>query len=165
MRRLAFAALLLPIFVACASAPHKLAGRYAIVADPRVEAMNADVIRALTQRVNLAASPAEADAVIVLQRGATDAHLRYEIRRGNEVIVSTDPAMVVNLRNDTRSVKENLEWDRREDSARYGDPYRMSQEEFRPRTAFNGDMALRSARRNTVRRISDMIVYDLRTKL
>ena len=164
MRKQAFL-IVVALAVACASRPQKLAGTYAIVVDPGAERMSTSVVSALTSQLNLAASPAEADAVIILRRGTTDAHLVYEIRRGDEIIVSTDPGNGMNLRNDVRSIKGDLEWDRREEAAQQGDPYRMNEEELQPSSASTSDMAMLSAKRTRVRRVTDMIVYDLRTKL
>ena len=171
MRRQILALLLPLVVVACASQPKKLTGRYAIELDPWLashptpyaNSLHERIAATLQERLTLAPSAADADAVIVLKRGRTNADLVYEIRRGNEVVVSTQPSML--LRGDRRSVAENLEWERRQDAARFGDPLRRYPDTFRPTTAANYDMAMLEAYRSQARHIADMIVYDLRTKL
>ncbi|HVE72098.1 MAG TPA: hypothetical protein VNI54_12080 [Thermoanaerobaculia bacterium] len=167
MRRISLALLLLPLALACASQPKKLAGKYAIVVEPWLESRQSarDLTAALTNRLNVAASPAEADAVILLKRGRTDADIAYEIRRGNESIVSTEPTSTVQVRGDQRSVKETLEWQRREEEARWGVPVPKNQESFRPPTALESRSGYRSAQWKSAHRIAEMIVYDLRTRL
>ena len=167
MRRLSLALLILPLALACASQPGKLSGTYAIVVDPslRSRVLQESVATTLTQRLNIAASTADADAVIVLKRGRTDGDLAYEIRRGGEIIAAAEPTSTVQVRGDQRSIKEHLEAQRREEKARFGSPDPRIRESFRPPTAFNSDMARRDAARETVRHIAEMIVYDLRTKL
>ena len=172
MRRALFAVLLPLLVVACASQPKKLSGRYALEVDPWLASyqspyrsnLHERVTASLQQRLNLAASASDADAVIVLKRGATDADLAYEIRRRGAVVVSTQPTNAFIGRGDTRSIAENLEWQRRQDAARFGDPLRRYPENFRPSTA-NTDMAMLEAYRSQARHIAEMIVYDLRTKL
>jgi hypothetical protein len=172
MRRQIFALLLPLLVVACASQPKKLSGRYAIEVDPELAShyssygtsLHERVTESLGQRLNLTANAADADAVIVLKRGNTYGYLAYEIRRGGDVVVSTQPSTLI-VRGDTRSVAENLEWQRRQDAARFGDPVRRYPDTFRPTTAANYDMALLEAYRSQARHIAEMIVYDLRTKL
>ncbi len=168
MRRQIFALLLPLLVVACASQPQKLSGRYAIEVDPWLASHNAQgrnvherVIASLRQSLNLSPSAADADALIVLKRGATDGDLAYEIRRDGQVVVSTQPTNAFITRGDTRSVAENLEWQRRQDAARFGDPTHRYPENFRPSTE-NPDMARLDAYRSQARRIAEMIVYDLR---
>jgi hypothetical protein len=166
MRRLSLALLLLPLALACASQPKKLKGSYAVVVDPSLSPAYAEALTtALDQRLDISATPAAADALIVLRRGTTDADIAYEILRDSRLVVSKEPTSTVQVRGSQRSIQETLEWERRQDDARFGTSTSnlRSQDSFRPATAFNPDIAAKSRERGKVRRVADMIAYDLRT--
>ncbi|HUR81477.1 MAG TPA: hypothetical protein VM733_11975 [Thermoanaerobaculia bacterium] len=169
MRRHLLALLLPFVVVACASRPQKPAGRYAIVLDPQLTAkrtvrgvtpLHHSVREALTQRLNVVANPADADAVIVLEP-APYGRLAYEIRRGDTVVAQSDPMVIPSRVTDRDTIGEQLEAQRRDEKVReerstplpHADPLRPHVADF--------DIGGPSPTHAEAVRIAEQIVYDL----
>jgi hypothetical protein len=98
MRKLVIAAFLPLLLVGCASRPNQIRGDYAIVLDPALDpresvgdlpTLHHLVRAALTKRLQIARTVADADAVILLKPGETPGQLVYEIRRGETLVASS----------------------------------------------------------------------------
>lgn len=104
MRKLIVAAFLPLLLIGCASRPNQVRGDYAIVLDPALDprdtvgdlpTLHHLVSAALTKRLQLARTIADADAVILLKPGDTPGQLVYEIRRGETLVVSSAKSSLV----------------------------------------------------------------------
>jgi hypothetical protein len=163
------AVLLLLLGCASTSQPESLTGGpYAIVIDPRLEARHAfhdtlmlhnAVKLALTDRLPMASTVAEAGTIITLKPGRTRAQLYYDISHDGKTIRRRTP-MGLMPSGTPRSIREDLESQRRAERAR-GDTTIAIPTHVEPRAIVASDPAGREAVLVAAHRIADQIVHDL----